>query len=185
VALEGFQVTRSLAGRAASATNARATLTVTAARPPVTLAGRINTATQLSAALFVVSAHPPPGPFAVFRNRVATALGGLADDWEVHPVPVDAITPPAFVLVWGDPWTTPATHCHDLALMEIVCIAARIDVEPGYETLETMVATAKAALNRAGLAQADTTAPRPFEVGGLTYLAARIQVRNTVNIGSN
>jgi hypothetical protein len=48
-----------------------------------------------------------------------------------------------------------------------------------------MVAAALGALADAGIPHGSTSAPRPFEIAGVPYLAARIQVTQTVNVGSN
>lgn len=133
--------------------------------------------------LLVYTALAPPGVFGMFRNRVALTLSALDPDWEVHAQPVDQVTAPAFMLEWADPWNVPATHCTELSSLDVLCIAPRIDVEPGYETLERMVEAALIAFGHDGFPHGETSAPRPFEVGGLTYLAARIQVRNILPIG--
>ena len=44
-----------------------------------------------------------------FRESVAQVLAAMpevtAGEWTVHPLPVDALEPPAFMLSWGpDPW---------------------------------------------------------------------------------
>jgi hypothetical protein len=117
------------------------------------------------------------------RLAVADALDGLDPDWMVHPAPVDALTPPAFMLVWGDPtgiWLTPASFCSSYAQLEVVAVAARLEPDANYETLEAMVTLANGVLNRFAVAQ--TSAPGPFEIGQITYLAARILITQPVDI---
>ena len=126
------------------------------------------------------------GAFADLRARVVVALTGLApadEDWPVHDAPVDAVSPPCFVLVWPEPWLVPRTVCAYVATLEVVCVAARIDPAPGYVELEAMVEAALPALQRAGLPVAPAAAvggAGPLEVGGLTYLSARIRVTQPV-----
>lgn len=194
---------RSLAGRAGSATSATAT-TLGRLRP---IAGRAGSSSSARATTLTIAAYvptAPPGPLATFRGSVAAVLAGidpgaaggvleafreavtmtLSDTvYEVHAGPVDSVTPPAYLLEWADPWTEPVTHCRETAHLEIVCIAARVEPDAGIETLELMVESAIAALSRAGIPHGVTTAPRAFELAGVPYLAARIQVTNTVPIG--
>jgi hypothetical protein len=122
------------------------------------------------------------------RAAVADALAGIADvsvdDWTVHPEPVDAIEPPAFMLLWGpDPWRYTDTTCTDTAQLEVVCVAHRLEPEANYVVLEEMVDSAIAALTQARLRPYQTLAPGPFEIAQITYLAARLQIRRPVTIG--
>lgn len=119
------------------------------------------------------------GALADLRLGVATVLDALDPDWTVHPSAVDALSPPAFVLGWADPWTEPSTHCVEVARLEIVLVVGRIDPDPGIETLELMVEASTAALTAAGF-RPMTTAPGPIEVGGIRYLGARQTVARNV-----
>jgi hypothetical protein len=123
---------------------------------------------------------------ADLRARVVAALTGLApsgDDWPAHDGPVDSVTPPCFVLVWAEPWLALHTVCSYMAQLDVLCIGARIDPQPGYEQLEQLVSAAIPALEAAALTVAGTGAPGPLEVGGLTYQAARIHVVQPVTFG--
>jgi hypothetical protein len=119
---------------------------------------------------------------AEFRSAAAAALDGLDDSWAVHPAPLDGMQPPAFMLVWGDPWLAPATNCARYATLEVVAVAARLEPEANYPTLETMVAAANLALEAAALIPAQTARPGPLDFGGITYLAARILIRQPVTL---
>lgn len=119
------------------------------------------------------------------RTLAADTLDGLNPDWTVHPGPVDAVQPPAFMLVWADraePWLTPATWCQSYAQLDVIVVAGRLEPESNFATLEAMVAEGWVALTAAGVTVAATTAPAGFEVGQITYLASRILVRQTVDI---
>jgi hypothetical protein len=123
------------------------------------------------------------GALADYRTAVANALEPLDEDWSVHPSAVDAVTPPAFVLVWSTPWLTRSTFCAYGARLDVVCVAGRIDVEAGVETLETMVERATAALDAAGRPPDLVAPPGPFDIGGTQYLAARLTLSSPVTIG--
>ena len=111
--------------------------------------------------------------FGDFRADVAAVLATLDPDWPVHDGPPDSLTPPAFVLVWADPWVVPETVCHYRTQLQVVCVAARIDPDPGYLQLEAMVAAAVPAL-RASVPLVSVGIVGPFESGGLQYLSTRV-----------
>jgi hypothetical protein len=122
------------------------------------------------------------------REQVAAALAVIpevaAGDWTVLPSPVDAVEPPAYVVQWGpDPWRTVDTMCTDTAQLEVIAVAARLEPEANYPILEAMVDAATAALMTARLRPKQTLAPGPFEVAQITYLAARLQLRQPVVTG--
>lgn len=112
---------------------------------------------------------------AALRTSVATALAPTAsDDWNTQAQPVDAVEPPAYLLVWSDPWLVPATHCHQIARLDVVVVAARVDVEGGHAILEQLVEHAYAALGAFGMPPVNTARAGPFDVGGVAYLATRL-----------
>lgn len=119
-------------------------------------------------------------PLGDLRELVAGALVPL-DVGEVHDAPVDAITPPAFVLVWPDPWLVPSTSCYYDATLDVICAAARIDPAPGYVELELMVAGALPALRELGLG-ATVSGAAPFDCGGLHYQSARVRIVQPVQL---
>jgi hypothetical protein len=125
------------------------------------------------------------GAFADVRTFVANALQTVIDanpEWSLCPLPVDALTPPAYVLTWADPWVPRAlTHCAYAAQLGIRCVSARIDPDPGIELLETMVELALDALTTAGLPATYVSTPAPLELGGLNYQAAQILIVTTIS----
>lgn len=123
------------------------------------------------------------GALAELRGRVVAALELAPDEWAVHAAPVDAVTPPAYMLVWSDPWLYPAAACHHHARLAVVCIAARIDPDPGIATLEEMVEAALMHLQAARIPAPEVGAPGPFPIGGVPYLAARLTITTTVPTG--
>ena len=122
------------------------------------------------------------GTLADLRERVAGVLVPLNADWIVHAGPVDAISPPAFVVVWPDPWLATTTACFYRARVQIICAAARLDPAPGYEQLEAMLAAALPALAGGGWPLEQVGGALPFECGGLHYQAARITVTENVTL---
>jgi len=118
------------------------------------------------------------------RDLAATALGPEApDDPPVLVDVVDSLTPPALMLVWGDPWLAPAIGnrptmgpCLWSARLQVLCVAARIEPGPGIRVLEQLVAYT---VDRMGADPytwplENVTAPRVFEIAALSYLGARV-----------
>ena len=128
---------------------------------------------------------------AELRAAVAAALETIlidGDPADVFDVPYDAVTPPAYMLTWGpDPWLTVetgsgfGTFCTYAAALEVVCVADRLTVEANYPALEDLVARAATALSAAHLRPVQALAPAGFEIGQVTYLAARLQLRQPVD----
>lgn len=116
------------------------------------------------------------------RAAAAAALDGLDEDWAVHAAPVDALTPPAFVLEWSDPWLLPAGYCQSTAALDVVVVAARLEPDAQYDTLDAMVGAAYAALAAARLTPAQTSAPLPLDVAQVNYLSARLLIRQPVDV---
>lgn len=102
--------------------------------------------------------------------------------WSVHSRPVDAATPPAFVIVWSDDpeQITRQTACTYAVLVDVLVIAGRVDVTETIDTVDAMtealLAVAPFALRRAG-------APGPFDLGNVRYLARRVTFYTVVTIG--
>jgi hypothetical protein len=117
------------------------------------------------------------------RDRVAGILDGIVEDGAVHAGPVDSVTPPAYMLVWGGgSWLTRITMCAHTARLQVICVAARIDPEPGYEQLEELTVAAILALEAAKVPVETVDAPLPMELGGLTYQTARITLTQPVTL---
>ena len=119
---------------------------------------------------------------AEIRARAAQALApALPEDPYVFDNIVDAVEPPALILTWGDPWLLPKTigGCLWDAQFVVLCIAGRVEPDPGIAKLEELVTYT---INRL---QADdypwpvvsSQAPRRFDIAGLTYLGARVTFR--------
>ena len=71
-------------------------------------------------------------PLAEVRARVAEALAPASDsDPEVLPDLVDAVTPPALMLIWDDPWLAPTTIGRGFWDAQIPCYALPAEVSRG------------------------------------------------------
>ena len=103
-------------------------------------------------------------------------------DATVHADAVDAVSPPAYLLQWGNPWLLPSTFCAHVARLDIVCVAGRIDPAPGIETVEQMIATAINRLRAARLPEVIVQPPGRFDIGGVAYLAARLSLETKLTI---
>jgi hypothetical protein len=121
---------------------------------------------------------------ADLRDLAAEALAPVNDtDPTVLVDVVDSLTPPALMLIWGDPWLSPGTGqrpamgpCLWTARLQVLAVAGRLEPGPGIRTLEQLVGYVVDRLK----ADAYTwpleavTGPRVFDLGGLPYLGARV-----------
>jgi hypothetical protein len=122
------------------------------------------------------------GVLATFRHDIALILEGLFADVPVHEGPVDSLTPPAYMLVWPDQSLAAATACWYRVRLEVVAVGARIDPTPGYEQLEQLLEAAVRAFEQKAVGFDPVSAYLPLQVGGVTYLTARIPVIGTVTL---
>jgi hypothetical protein len=119
------------------------------------------------------------------RAKLAALLVPVApDDPDVHLVLVDAVVPPCILVTWADPWLEYDTACFYTARPMLLLIAGRIEPGAGVATLETMLCDA---LGRLGTDSASwpvrlVTSPRVFEIGGVSYLGARIELAVRVTV---
>ena len=127
-------------------------------------------------------------PLSEVRGRVAAVLAPASDaDPAVHVDVVDAVTPPAILLVWDDPWLESQMSidsCWFFANLTVLCVAARLEPGPGVEKLEQLVSYAISRLQADPYTwpQASSRAPRVFTIGNIDYLGARVTYRMPVTI---
>lgn len=126
---------------------------------------------------------PVAGVLTITNARVeaAAALGPFTDaDPEVYPNLVDAVSPPALMVGWGDPWldTAPPTMGRTLfrARLVVWMIAGRLEPAEGVEMLESL---ADLVLDRMGASPypwglPTASAPSWFTFGNVDYIAARM-----------
>jgi len=131
-------------------------------------------------------------PLTEVRERAAAALAPATDDDpDVFVDIVDALHPPALLLLWADPWLDAKTvggmgggrGLWD-SWLEILCVASRIEPGPGMTKLEELVAYTLGRLQDDAHTWPPETfyAPRRFDIGGITYLGARMVFRVPVTI---
>jgi hypothetical protein len=121
------------------------------------------------------------------RAQAALALApSLDSDPPVHADLVDAIDPPALMLIWADPWLEPHTFGTGLwfANLEVLCIASRVEPGPGVEKLEELVGYTVGRLQDDDYPwpAANVQAPRVFTINNLPLLGARVAYRVPVTI---
>jgi len=131
---------------------------------------------------------------AEVRARAAAALAPSADsDPEVHADLVDALTPPAILLFWADPWLNRTTVGGRTmsgggglwdAWLEVLCVVGRADPSPSLDALEELVAYVLDRFTDDAYSWPPETfyAPRRFDIGGVTYLGARMVFRVPITV---
>lgn len=105
---------------------------------------------------------------------VAQVLG--ESPWPIDVAPVEAVDPPRFVLLWGDPWLLAVTYCQYRARVSVMGIAARLEPGEGIHVLNAMTSFAVPTLVTAGFSVADVGQPLSIQVAANSYLAVRIPV---------
>ena len=119
------------------------------------------------------------------RARAAAALAPVSDtDPYVFDNVVDALEPPALVLGWDDPWLEFKTSCMFDAQFAVICIAGRVEPDPGVAMLEKLVTYTITRLRADGYPwpMASSQAPRRFDFSNITYLGARVVYRVPVTV---
>ena len=79
---------------------------------------------------------------------------------------------------------TPDSFGVDTAALEVIVVAGRIDADAAVEQVETIVDAAIPALLAAGYRHQGVTPPAPLDIGGITYLTARIRINTSLPIGA-
>ena len=128
------------------------------------------------------------------RAAAAAALApGPGDELVVLPDMVDSLEPPALLLEWNDPWLSVRSVGRDTiggsqlweALLNVLCIAGRLEPGPGIITLEQLLTYTIERL--AGDAHpwplSASQAPRGFRFGDIWMLGARLSFRVPVQLG--
>jgi hypothetical protein len=117
------------------------------------------------------------------RDALGAVLAPVnEDDPPVLVDVVDALTPPALMLIWGDPWLEPGTGrptmgpCIWTARLQVLAVASRLEPGPGIRTLESLV-TQVVERTKADVYTwklDGVSGPRVFDIAGLSYLGARV-----------
>lgn len=126
------------------------------------------------------------------RDRAALALEPHSEaDPPVLVDVVDALEPPALMLLWGDPWLAPGTTARTMgpclwtARLQVLCVAGRLEPGPGIRTIEELVAHTVSRLQDDPYTWPldSVSGPRVFDLGGLPYLGARITYLMPATVG--
>jgi hypothetical protein len=122
------------------------------------------------------------------RAQIATVLAPVQpSDPDVHVDYPDAVTPPALVVVWDDPWLEqPRTMgpCFTLANLVVLCVGSRVDAGPGIDQVEQLVEYTITRLRADTYPWPVATAqsPREWIIANVHYLGARLTYRIPVNL---
>jgi hypothetical protein len=125
------------------------------------------------------------------RAAAAAALEPAADsDPEVLLDVVDALHPPALLLLWTDPFLEAQSvgmgNGYGLweARFEVLAVASRVEPGPGMTRLEELVSFTIGRLTQDENAWPPDSfyAPRRFDIGGVPYLGARMVFRVPVTL---
>jgi len=125
------------------------------------------------------------------RGAAAAALAPSApEDPDVLVDVVDSLTPPCLMLLWADPWLNKKTaggmgaSGYWDAWLEVLCIAGRLVPGDGMSKLEELVAYTVGRLQADAYTWPPETfySPRRFDIGGITYLGARIVLKVPVTV---
>ena len=122
-------------------------------------------------------------PFDALRDLVADVLSPASDDDPAVLVDVvDSVTPPAIMLLPGDPYLEVGPGgpvmgpCLYTAHLQVFCVAARMDVGPGFRTVDQLVGYVIDRMRADSYTWPleNVQAPRVFDIGGTSYLCARV-----------
>jgi len=121
------------------------------------------------------------------RDTIATALHDTIEpdqlgDIAVCAGPVDAMTAPGYLIEWADPMLIARGFCLYDARVVVRVIGPRIDADNATVIVEQLMVPALVALADVGMVPVDVSAPAPFEIGGLTFLASRVTVQSPVTM---
>jgi len=122
------------------------------------------------------------------RERAMAALAPATDSAPNVQSRVDAVSPPALIVLWGEPWLEAATShgmsraCTFTARMSILAVAGQLDAAAGVETLEQLVAFVITRLDADAYSWPHPTVGSPLRqpFGGIEYLAAELRYLVTV-----
>jgi hypothetical protein len=104
---------------------------------------------------------------------------------------VDSLTPPALMLLWGEPWLEPTVatvrtmgQCEWTARLEVLCVGGRVEPGAGMRMVEQLVAytVGRMAADSYTWPLNNVAAPRIYPIGRVDYLGARVtyQVPTTI-----
>ena len=119
------------------------------------------------------------------RERAAAVLAPVGpEDPPVH-FTIDAITPPALLVGWDDPWLTFETPCLWQARLGVSLYASRLEPDAGTQTLETMLGYVIERFRADSFQWPHETTRRPLmvEYNAVPMLTARVIFNPFVSVG--
>ena len=132
----------------------------------------------------------PALPLSEIRGACAAALAPQTeDDPPVLVNLVDAVTPPALMLEWADPWLTSLTVTGGVGVLQatlnVICFAGRLEPGPGVTMLEQLVGLVltRLAADTYSWPLTASQAPRRFDINGIPLLGVRLSFQIPVSIG--
>jgi hypothetical protein len=119
---------------------------------------------------------------AAVREQLAADITGVTDaEVAVVDFPPDQLSVPAVFVMWGAPWLTLHNKCKWDANLDILLVAARFEPSGAFDTIEDLVEDVLPLLEGGAWRFSFLEAPAPMDVGGVTYLAARLTVSSTID----
>lgn len=119
------------------------------------------------------------------RERAAEVLAPVdPGDPPVH-FTIDAVSPPALLVGWDDPWLTFETPCLWQARLGVSLYASRLEPDAGSLTLETLLSYVIDRFRGDSFPWPHEATRRPVmvEYGGLPMLTARVIFNPFVTVG--
>jgi hypothetical protein len=114
------------------------------------------------------------------RYALAEELrAALGDGWTVHPSPPEAVQARSLVIAPRSPYRVRGTVCQEEVKLELTVLVQRGASQAGLDLLDDVCTTIRAAIDTgAVVAYVDSIMDIGLvqEVGGVEYLAARLQV---------
>lgn len=120
---------------------------------------------------------------AAVREQLATEIAAVTDaDVAVAEYPPDQTAVPAAFVMWGTPWLTLRNKCKWDANIDVLLVAARFDPSGAFATIEDLAEAVLPLITEGGAWRFSfLESPAPMDIGGVTYLAARLTVATTID----
>jgi len=119
---------------------------------------------------------------AAVREQLAADIAGVTSaEVAVVDFPPDQVSVPAAFVMWGTPWLEVHNRCKWDANLDVLLVAARFEPEGAFDTIEDLVEDIVPILAGGAWRFSFLESPAPMDVGGVTYLAARLTVATTID----
>lgn len=119
---------------------------------------------------------------AVREQLAAEVMAVTSADVAVVDSPPDQVAVPAAFVMWGTPWLTLHGRCKWDANVDLLLVAARFDPAGAFDTIEDLAEKVLPLTTSGGAWRFSfLESPAPMDIGGVTYLAARLTVATTID----